>query len=76
MKKHAEENPIRDWPNSEVVVQEFFENTTDDDNEMKSTEEPIWKMPVELQNFPNLPPSLWPITSSTISDQNLTQWGA
>ncbi|XP_051175986.1 zinc finger matrin-type protein 5-like [Leptopilina boulardi] len=72
MKNHSE-GIKNEWPNPNEIVEEFFENTTNNDNEIKSIEEP-WKLPIELQNIPNLPPSLWPLNSQTINDPILTQW--
>lgn len=71
--KNQSEGKKNEWPNPNEIVKEFFENTTNNDNEIKSIEEP-WKLPIELQNMPNLPPSLWPLNSQTINDPILTQW--
>ncbi|XP_043482359.1 zinc finger matrin-type protein 5-like [Leptopilina heterotoma] len=74
MKKQAEENPRNNWPDPNAIAEEYLKTTTNDDNEMKSIKEP-WKVPVELQHFPTLPPSLWPLNSHTINDPPVTQWG-
>jgi len=61
-------------PNPAEIIQEFFQ----DQILMDSTEKigyPVWNHPPELQNYHNLPPSLWPVTSETVIDSDFGKWG-
>lgn len=61
-------------PNPKEIIKEFFENISDEDI-VEESDCPLWNVPVELQNYPNLPPSLWPITSDSITNSSFGKWG-
>ncbi|KAG7198665.1 hypothetical protein KM043_006020 [Ampulex compressa] len=66
--------PEKGWPNPENIIEEYFEDTGDS----STTEEfqyPVWSIPLELHSYPNLPPSLWPITPESVTDSNFAKWG-
>lgn len=66
--------PKNGWPNADDIIKEYFEDIKDS----KSIEElsyPTWNTPSELQSYPNLPPSLWPLTPESIVDcSNVSVW--
>ena len=74
MKKAAASSSNLSWPNSNEIVQEFFEDLTEN-QEINNIEQPVWSYPVEIQNYPSLPPSLWPITAETIMHPDCGKWG-
>lgn len=74
MKKEAEVNSNLSWPNPSEIAEEFFEDLTDS-REINNVEQPVWTRPAELHNYPNLPPSLWPITVETVTTPDCGKWG-
>lgn len=61
-------------PNPEDIIHEFFEDILDPEV-IEETNFTPWKLPAELQNHPNLPPSLWPITPDSIPNSHFSEWG-
>ncbi|XP_012260633.2 zinc finger matrin-type protein 5-like [Athalia rosae] len=64
-------------PRSSDVIREFFENVTDENSTQhgQSIISAGWNYPIELQNYPNLPPSLWPITPKSVGTSDFGKWG-
>lgn len=67
---------MRNVPNNNEIIDEYFQCTivTNDEND-EIINYPIWNIPSELKNYPNLPPSLWPITPESVTDMNFGKWG-
>ncbi|XP_066592092.1 zinc finger matrin-type protein 5 [Prorops nasuta] len=65
--------PKEGWPDPDEVAKEFFQDIIDSDM-AEEIEYPNWTFPAELRNFPNLPPSLWPITLESVTDSNFGKW--
>ncbi|KAK0161800.1 hypothetical protein PV327_008214 [Microctonus hyperodae] len=67
---------MRNMPNENEIIDEYFQCpiVTNDENE-EIINYSIWNIPSELKNYPNLPPSLWPITPKSVTDINFGKWG-
>ncbi|KAI4480373.1 PREDICTED: zinc finger matrin-type protein 5 [Polistes canadensis] len=65
--------PEGGWPDPDDIVKEFFVDITNPETTKEITY-PIWEVPPELHNYPNLPPSLWPLKPESITDSNFGQW--
>ncbi|XP_012277105.1 zinc finger matrin-type protein 5 [Orussus abietinus] len=72
--KNRSAGSIGAGPNPDDIVKEFFE-TTLDESIIEAIDCPIWTIPAEFHNYPNLPPSLHPITPESITNSNFGKWG-
>ncbi|XP_015609430.1 zinc finger matrin-type protein 5 [Cephus cinctus] len=61
-------------PGPDEIIKEFFENTADPDI-AQEINTPLWSLPIELQNYTSLPPSLWPITAESVTHSEFGKWG-
>ncbi|XP_076750007.1 zinc finger matrin-type protein 5 [Xylocopa sonorina] len=66
--------PANGWPNPDDIIKEFFENPASP-NGTDDFSYPTWRRPLELHNYPMLPPSLWPIIPENLANTTFKEWG-
>ena len=62
-------------PDPAVIMREFFDEATSSIDDIEKVDYSTWYPNPELQNYSNLPPSLWPITPETVTHSNFATWG-
>ncbi|KAJ8679725.1 hypothetical protein QAD02_015512 [Eretmocerus hayati] len=70
----AQKSSNLDLPDPQQVFQEFLKDIIDPEEIVRANINP-WPLPPELAQYPNLPPSLQPITYDKFVDFEFTEWG-
>ncbi|KAF7989844.1 hypothetical protein HCN44_008518 [Aphidius gifuensis] len=73
-KYHLKAQKSAECPDPHEIINEYFQDSLVTGNDNDEINHSIWNIPSELQNHPNLPPSLWPISPETVTDSNFAKW--